>query len=53
VPGLREAIGRVLEDAGLRARLAAGARRVRDRLPSWDVAAARMSEALERVNVDG
>jgi hypothetical protein len=29
--------------------LAAGARAVRDRLPTWDDAAAKMSAALERV----
>jgi glycosyltransferase involved in cell wall biosynthesis len=41
-----EALTRVLADADLRARLAAGARCVRDRLPTWDAAAARMSEVL-------
>jgi glycosyltransferase involved in cell wall biosynthesis len=40
------ALTRVLGDAGLRARLAEGARRVRERLPTWDAAAARMSAAL-------
>ena len=44
-----EALTRVLADADLRARLAAGARRVRDRLPTWDDAAARMAEILARV----
>ena len=43
-----EALTRVLVDAGLRARLAAGARRVRDRLPTWDDAAARMAAVLTR-----
>jgi glycosyltransferase involved in cell wall biosynthesis len=43
-----EALTRVLADAGLRARLAAGARCVRDRLPTWDAAAARMAEVLAR-----
>ena len=41
-----EALARVLADGDLRARLAAGARRVRDRLPTWDAAAARMAEVL-------
>src|SRR4029079_13983888 len=42
------ALTRVVTDAGLRARLAAGARRVRDRLPTWDAAVARMAEVLAR-----
>ena len=42
-----DALSRVLGDAGLRARLAAGARRVRDRLPTWDAAAAAMAQALD------
>jgi len=44
---LAEALARAIGDAGLRARLAAGARRVRGRLPTWDSAAARMGAALE------
>jgi len=47
------ALTRVLADAGLRARLAAGARRVRDRLPTWDGAAARMAEVLARARETG
>ena len=43
---LAEALARVIGDAGLRARLAEGARRVRDRLPSWDDAAGKMSTVL-------
>ena len=43
-----DALSRVLGDAHLRAQLAAGARRVRDRLPTWDAAAAAMAQALER-----
>ena len=41
------ALSRVLGDADLRAQLSAGARRVRDRLPTWDAAAAAMAVALE------
>jgi glycosyltransferase involved in cell wall biosynthesis len=48
-----EALTRVLADAGLRARLAAGARRVRDRLPTWDVAATRMADVLARARDTG
>lgn len=44
---LTEALSRVIGDAGLRAQLATGARRVRDRLPTWEHAAARMAAALE------
>jgi glycosyltransferase involved in cell wall biosynthesis len=40
------ALAEVIADAPLRARLAEGARRVRDRLPTWDMAAAAMSNAL-------
>ena len=47
------ALTRVLVDADLRARLAAGARRVRDRLPTWDDAAARMADVLTRVRDTG
>ena len=36
----------VLGDAALRARLADGARRVRDQLPSWEETARQMSDAL-------
>jgi glycosyltransferase involved in cell wall biosynthesis len=53
VGALAEALRRVLTDAALRARLAAGARRVRERLADWDTAAERMSAALTRVNTDG
>lgn len=45
---LAEALGRVVRDPARLARLAAGARRVRDRLPTWDDASARMAEALAR-----
>jgi glycosyltransferase involved in cell wall biosynthesis/SAM-dependent methyltransferase len=42
------ALARVLDDSELRARLAAGARRLRDRLPTWDDAAASMARILSR-----
>ena len=44
------ALARVISDVALRARLAAGARAVRDRLQTWEVAAARMEAALQAVN---
>lgn len=50
---LAEALTRVLADAGLRARLAQGARRVRERLPSWEGAFEQMSVALARVDTHG
>jgi glycosyltransferase involved in cell wall biosynthesis len=50
-PGDRDALAAalalVLGDAHVREELTRGARRVRDRLPSWEDASARMSEALE------
>jgi glycosyltransferase involved in cell wall biosynthesis len=46
---LAEAMSRVIDDERARSMLAAGARAVRDRLPTWDDAAAKMSAALERV----
>ncbi|MDP2318486.1 MAG: glycosyltransferase family 4 protein [Acidobacteriota bacterium] len=50
VAALAEALSRVISDADLRSRLAAGAREVRDRLQVWEVAAARMDAALQRLN---
>jgi glycosyltransferase involved in cell wall biosynthesis len=50
---LADAISRVLADPVLRDRLAAGARRVRDQLPGWDVASGKMAEILERVAGNG
>jgi len=44
-----EALSQVVDDEQLRARLAKSARRVRDRLPTWDAAAGAMERALERV----
>ena len=43
-----DALSRVIGDPQLRAQLAAGARRVRERLPTWDAAAAAMARVLER-----
>jgi glycosyltransferase involved in cell wall biosynthesis len=43
---LREALRRLLDDAGLRAALAAGAQRARLALPTWDDAARRLDAAL-------
>jgi glycosyltransferase involved in cell wall biosynthesis len=42
------ALSRVIGDTALRDQLAAGARSVRDRLPTWDAAAAAMAQALGR-----
>lgn len=49
VAALAEALSRVISDADLRARLATGAREVRDRLQVWEVAAARMDAALQKL----
>jgi glycosyltransferase involved in cell wall biosynthesis len=43
------ALSRVLGDASLRAQLAQGARRVRDRLPTWDHAVDTMAAALHDI----
>jgi glycosyltransferase involved in cell wall biosynthesis len=43
---LTSALQRIIDDADLRARCAAGARRVRGRLPDWNDAAARLIAAL-------
>ena len=50
---LTDALSTVLGDDDPRERLAAGARRVRDRLPTWDDAAAKMAAALARLETDG
>lgn len=50
---LTEAVARVLGDAQLRARLAEGARRVRDRLPTWDAAVGKMDAALASFDTHG
>jgi glycosyltransferase involved in cell wall biosynthesis len=48
LPALTDALSRVIGDPALRARLADGASRVRDNLPTWEYAAAGMARALER-----
>jgi glycosyltransferase involved in cell wall biosynthesis len=52
VGALITALTNVMSDAHLRARLAEGARRVRDRLPTWDEAVDTMVAELERVAAD-
>jgi glycosyltransferase involved in cell wall biosynthesis len=47
---LAEALACVIGDASLRARLAAGARRVRDRLAGWEQAFEHMDAALARLD---
>jgi len=49
---LADALARLLDDAALRARMAAGARRARKRLQTWSSAAVKMAAALERVSSD-
>ena len=46
---LRRALAQFLDEPDLRARLAAGARAARGRLPSWADSCARLSDALRRV----
>jgi glycosyltransferase involved in cell wall biosynthesis len=50
---LADALRRLIGDAALRARLAAGARRVREQLPSWDDATDRMAAALRSATPRG
>jgi glycosyltransferase involved in cell wall biosynthesis len=50
VPALTEALSRIIDDADLRARLAAGARHMRASLPRWDDTIARMASALESID---
>ena len=50
---LTSALSQVLGDRHLRARLAEGARRVRDRLPTWEDAVGKMAAALERAATHG
>ena len=50
---LTATLSQVLGDRHLRARLAEGARRVRDRLPTWEEAVGKMADALERGATDG
>jgi len=49
VDALADALHRVLSDAALRARLAGAARRVRERLPTWDQAVEHMATILTQV----
>ena len=53
VGALEGALSSVIDDLEMRDRLAAGARRVRDRLPTWDDAVDRMANVLARVKNDG
>ena len=48
VTELANALAAVIDRREWRSQLAAGARRVRDQLPTWDTAARRMAAALER-----
>ena len=48
---LTAALSRAIADGEYRARLAAGARRVRDRLPTWEQASARMADVLAGVRL--
>jgi glycosyltransferase involved in cell wall biosynthesis len=50
---LAGALREVVADPACRARFAAGARQARERLQSWDEAAAKLSAALEGVATDG
>jgi len=52
-PALIDALQRVLADAALRDRLAGGARRARQRLPTWEMASERMSAALNTLTAHG
>jgi glycosyltransferase involved in cell wall biosynthesis len=53
IGALAGALARVMSDAGLRSRLADGAKRVRSRLRSWEQAFEEMTAALERLDTDG
>jgi glycosyltransferase involved in cell wall biosynthesis len=46
---LRRALAEFLDEPELRARLAAGARAGRARLPSWEASCAQLAQALERI----
>ena len=52
-PALVAALSRMLGDAGLRARLAEGARRMRDQLPTWEETSGRMAAALHTLATHG
>jgi glycosyltransferase involved in cell wall biosynthesis len=47
---LADALRSVIDDSALRARLSAGARRVRATLPSWDDAAGLMARTIEGID---
>jgi glycosyltransferase involved in cell wall biosynthesis len=49
---LAVAIRRMLDDGGLRRRMAEGAARVRDRLQGWEAASKTMADVLTRVALD-
>jgi len=53
VAALENALSSVLDNADVRDRMTAGARRVRDRLPTWDDAVDRMLNVLARLENDG
>ncbi len=50
---LEGALSSVIDDQDVRDRLAAGARRVRSRLPTWDDAVDRMASVLAGLENDG
>jgi len=52
VAGLAHALRRIMDDTTLLAELAAGARRVRSHLPTWDDATGKMAAVLDRVTHD-
>jgi len=49
VTALQRALSRVIDDGVFRSRLAAGARRAAERLPTWDESVRRVAAALEAV----
>jgi glycosyltransferase involved in cell wall biosynthesis len=53
IDALAEALARVIGDASLRSRLADGAKRVRERLRSWEQAIDEMTVALGRLETHG
>jgi glycosyltransferase involved in cell wall biosynthesis len=53
VPALAAALSRVIGEPDLRGRLAAGARRVRGRLPDWQHAATSFAATLESIDTHG
>lgn len=50
IDALANALTRVMDEPCVRAQLAEGARRARARLPTWDAAAGRMADVLERLS---